>query len=286
VAVGVAYGLFAPTMMWLALLLSGCSGLLFGQLMVTTRYVAFVRGLFAERGDGVSTAASIAAIIKGSHAASVPALARQHFRGVRICDLTLDALSGNAADANANAISRHANLGARDRARRAPFRVRAPRARAAQRARRPRLSVRAMPRPALAGEVDAFVTHSWSDDAAAKLRALRGWRAQFMALNRREPLVWCAAAPPPPHATRAGCTARTRGPLAPFVHTARCARVAPRPRRTAPAQDRQVLPRPARDRRRARVLAGLPRRLRQPARARGAHVGAAAVVRDGDVRSL
>ncbi|KAJ1638280.1 hypothetical protein T492DRAFT_944734 [Pavlovales sp. CCMP2436] len=38
--------------------------------------------------------------------------------------------------------------------------------------------------------IDAFVSHSWHDDPAAKWVALQEWRAEFVERNRREPLVW------------------------------------------------------------------------------------------------
>ena len=45
--------------------------------------------------------------------------------------------------------------------------------------------------PAAFGQVDAFLTHSWSDDSALKWRQLQQWRAAFKAKhNGREPLVW------------------------------------------------------------------------------------------------
>merc|ERR1712224_689770 len=55
------------------------------------------------------------------------------------------------------------------------------------------------PNPALAvftqksllGEVDAFVSHSWHDDAGAKWTALQLWREEFkQANNLREPSLW------------------------------------------------------------------------------------------------
>mmetsp|Transcript_27137 Transcript_27137/g.66925 ORF Transcript_27137/g.66925 Transcript_27137/m.66925 type:complete len:345 (-) Transcript_27137:147-1181(-) len=45
-------------------------------------------------------------------------------------------------------------------------------------------------RPASFGEVDAFISHSWSDDPGAKWDALQTWRSEFVAQYRREPIVW------------------------------------------------------------------------------------------------
>merc|ERR1712061_501740 len=40
------------------------------------------------------------------------------------------------------------------------------------------------------GNVDAFVSHSWSDDAAAKWNALQTYRTDFKTNHGREPLLW------------------------------------------------------------------------------------------------
>ena len=38
--------------------------------------------------------------------------------------------------------------------------------------------------------VDAFVSHSWSDDPRTKWTQLQRWRAQFKREHKREPVVW------------------------------------------------------------------------------------------------
>jgi len=40
------------------------------------------------------------------------------------------------------------------------------------------------------GECDAFISHSWHDDAEAKWAALQEWRSKFVSLHGREPRVW------------------------------------------------------------------------------------------------
>jgi hypothetical protein len=40
------------------------------------------------------------------------------------------------------------------------------------------------------GECDAFISHSWSDDATGKWAALQRWREAFIAKRGREPKVW------------------------------------------------------------------------------------------------
>jgi len=52
----------------------------------------------------------------------------------------------------------------------------------------PRLN--ALAEPTKLGSCDAFVSHSWHDDAAAKWEALQEWRSWFRAKHGREPRVW------------------------------------------------------------------------------------------------
>jgi hypothetical protein len=44
--------------------------------------------------------------------------------------------------------------------------------------------------PARLGSCDAFVSHSWSDDAEGKWKAFEQWRDEFFSKNRRQPTVW------------------------------------------------------------------------------------------------
>jgi hypothetical protein len=44
--------------------------------------------------------------------------------------------------------------------------------------------------PCALGDCDAFISHSWSDDAAAKWAVLQQWRENFIAQHGREPKVW------------------------------------------------------------------------------------------------
>ena len=48
------------------------------------------------------------------------------------------------------------------------------------------------------GEVDAFVTHSWSDDGAAKFKQLQTWGDEVRKENGgQEPLIWLDKVPAP-----------------------------------------------------------------------------------------
>lgn len=44
--------------------------------------------------------------------------------------------------------------------------------------------------PADLGEVDAFISHSWSDDGGAKFEALSAWIVDFEVEHGRTPLLW------------------------------------------------------------------------------------------------
>jgi len=44
--------------------------------------------------------------------------------------------------------------------------------------------------PTRLGSCDAFVSHSWHDDAAAKWEALQSWRCAFVGSQAREPCIW------------------------------------------------------------------------------------------------
>lgn len=44
--------------------------------------------------------------------------------------------------------------------------------------------------PVLLGEADAFVSHSWHDDAEEKWDALQAWIKEFRRSKKRDPLLW------------------------------------------------------------------------------------------------
>lgn len=47
-----------------------------------------------------------------------------------------------------------------------------------------------MSTPCKLGNCDAFLSHSWHDDALAKWEELQNWRALFLRVHGREPVVW------------------------------------------------------------------------------------------------
>jgi len=95
-------------------------------------------------------AASIACLIGSGRPHEVVCQARARFKGVRVDKLSLDVLANNAPDPAYNALAE----------------------------------------PCALGDCDAFLSHSWHDDGAAKWSALQAWRAAFVASHGREPVVW------------------------------------------------------------------------------------------------
>lgn len=144
----------------------------------------------------------------------------------------------------------------------------------------------AVSQPAILGEVDVFVSHSWDDDPDTKWEALQAWRRQFVAAHGREPLCWFdrERAPPRPHLCRQACRAmRSRFARQLLAHPRA---PLPCPHRSLRAPCRPVH-RPVQHQRAAAVPARLPHRLRAAAvparplvllapvvRARAAHLGA------------
>jgi len=55
---------------------------------------------------------------------------------------------------------------------------------------RPDTDLFARSMPTKLTQCDAFISHSWSDDSAAKWAALQRWRADFVAKHDREPTIW------------------------------------------------------------------------------------------------
>merc|ERR1719215_2411729 len=48
----------------------------------------------------------------------------------------------------------------------------------------------ALAEPTKLGRCDAFVSHSWHDDAGAKWEALQAWKRRFRTKHGRDPRVW------------------------------------------------------------------------------------------------
>eukprot|EP00443_Scrippsiella_acuminata_P097069 CAMPEP_0115724854 /NCGR_PEP_ID=MMETSP0272-20121206/81001_1 /TAXON_ID=71861 /ORGANISM="Scrippsiella trochoidea, Strain CCMP3099" /LENGTH=530 /DNA_ID=CAMNT_0003168107 /DNA_START=8 /DNA_END=1601 /DNA_ORIENTATION=+ len=103
-----------------------------------------------EMRGATRAAAAIACLIGRAEAKEALQQARQSFRSVDVSQLTFEDVQDNAPD--------------------------------------PRLH--ALAEPAQLGHCDAFVSHSWHDDAAAKWEALQEWRRCFRAKHKREPRVW------------------------------------------------------------------------------------------------
>lgn len=103
-----------------------------------------------EGRKATASAAGIAALVGRRSAKDALAMAKARFRHIGLSQLTIEDLANNAPD--------------------------------------PALFLRSS--SARLGECDAFVSHSWHDDADAKWAALQAWRLNFVEREGREPRVW------------------------------------------------------------------------------------------------
>lgn len=113
----------------------------------------YVNGWLVGSDAGTKAAAAIAALVSGGDGGSSGVLrqAKANFRYISCDQLTRENLATNASNNELYGLSVWAPL----------------------------------------GFVDAFVSHSWHDDAEAKWCALQAWRREFKALHRgREPRLW------------------------------------------------------------------------------------------------
>ena len=114
---------------------------------------------FVSRNDSTSRAASVAALIGGEGSQATLGKAQKMFRCISLDVLTRRDMASNKPDPALYERSTVASL----------------------------------------GSVDAFVSHSWRDDASAKWAALQMWRNDFKDEHGREPRVWidkCCKWPP------------------------------------------------------------------------------------------
>jgi len=122
----------------------------YGFMMRSRKFRVRIHSFLASRAQAVTTAVGIAAMIGDSEPEMVQALAIALFRAVPLDRVTREAMALSKPDSELHELSEHAML---------------------------------------AG-VDAFVSHSWIDDADAKWFQLQAWRTEFVSINGREPLVW------------------------------------------------------------------------------------------------
>jgi len=101
-------------------------------------------------GEATAVAASIAELLQEKDAKEVLKLAQRHFRCVSADKLTWGDMKDNI----------------------------------------PNPALRVHTGAALLGQVDAFVSHSWSDDPHLKWQSLQIWREEFKRVRGREPKLW------------------------------------------------------------------------------------------------
>ena len=150
----------------------------------------------ASRGEAVTTAASIAALIGSRPVEEVQRVALQRLRCIDLGLVTIDALTSPTPDPLLFGRTVRCQLGQIDAFvshRCACARARRSRAEARQ--------ARAMRGPAVCGAARAHLRappapraararRSWSDSGSAKWHMLQAWRATFVAQFGREPRVW------------------------------------------------------------------------------------------------
>jgi len=127
-----------------------CGFIVTSLLSGSTSFRNRVQARLAHRGESVQMAVAIAKLIGGRNIDNVLKVACSNFRCVTCDVITEDMLRDSQPD--------------------------------------PTLFELSM--PAKIGEVDAFISHSWSDDPDAKWAALQQWRQAFRGSHAREPTVW------------------------------------------------------------------------------------------------
>ena len=101
--------------------------------------------------ENLQAASGVAALIGNLDVGDVISKSKQHYRCVRLDKVTREHMASSKPDPALYAFSEKATL----------------------------------------GRVDAFISHSWSDDPAAKWEAISQWRENFKRSHKgREPLVW------------------------------------------------------------------------------------------------
>jgi hypothetical protein len=154
------------------------------------------RAWLSRRGNVLSAAAGIAALIGLDSRLSLgPVKARVHasLRSIRADLLTREHFESNSLDGSLYSLAEPAAFGNVDvRAHAAAPRATDSRARARSRARTPPSRVRPhdVAAATLSDLAQAFISHSWRDDADTKWALLQEWRAAFVALYGREPTLW------------------------------------------------------------------------------------------------
>ncbi|KAG8460161.1 hypothetical protein KFE25_014306 [Diacronema lutheri] len=121
-----------------------------GGLALRADFRTRTQAWLASRGEAVTTAASIAALIGNRPADDVQQIALRRLRCIRLDLISVDELASPQPDPLLFNKSSRCQL----------------------------------------GQIDAFISHSWRDDPHEKWAMMQAWRARFKAEHSREPLVW------------------------------------------------------------------------------------------------
>jgi len=121
-----------------------------GVLMGRPGFRGRAQAFIMSRSQEMRAAASVASFIAGSEPEEVISIAKRSFRGISFDELCFGDIRENTP---------HAELYERSE-------------------------------PADFGAVDAFISHSWSDSAEDKWRALSSWCEAFKVIHHRPPVLW------------------------------------------------------------------------------------------------
>jgi len=132
-------------------LIKAVSHLAVGVLCLEGKVIAAVRAWLVSRGEGAAGAAAVSQMLGGRDLADIIEGARKHFLYVAANKLTKEDMAVNKPDSSLRKHSKRGKL----------------------------------------GDVDAFVSHSWSDDSDAKWEVLQQWIQEFKKdHNGQEPTLW------------------------------------------------------------------------------------------------
>mmetsp|Transcript_30226 Transcript_30226/g.75815 ORF Transcript_30226/g.75815 Transcript_30226/m.75815 type:complete len:677 (-) Transcript_30226:178-2208(-) len=179
----------------LGVVIRDCYNLLLGAVVMSPWGIRKVQRWLMTRGEAVSSAAMVASIIGSRPVEELHARGLRTMRGVPMDQFKFEHLraperpvsSASRRGSTVSAVSSvasHLSLKITRRAIRNIFIVDTAKMRTETEL------LASASRPASFGEVDAFISHSWSDDPGAKWDALQTWRSEFVAQYRREPIIW------------------------------------------------------------------------------------------------
>jgi len=145
-----ALGVFEGSAVWLCHVVLAVEMLALGAVALEPTFRTRVQAWLASRGGTVAAAAGIASLLGNTDSDEVLRQANALLRCVPSANLAFSDVSSSSPDPTLLAKSQAARI----------------------------------------GEIDAFISHSWHDDAQAKWEAFEEWRDDFQRAEGRLPVVW------------------------------------------------------------------------------------------------